>query len=279
MKKIEEYVALALMQLATFIIVGSFFLVVFVIVKNGYSYLSWDLISKTPEGGFYIGEGGGVLNAILGSFYIAAGSSLLALLLSIPIVIYMNVYLKRNNWISNVTRLSFDVLFGIPSIVYGAFGFTVMMYFGIKTSLLGGLFAVTLLVIPIMVRALDEVVQNIPKEMLEATFSLGATRFETIGVVLRQTAPGMLTAILLSFGRGIGDVASVMFTAGFSDNIPTSLDSAAATLPLAVFFQLSSYMEVVQGRAYATALLLTIMVLMISIAARFFSKKFSKNKV
>jgi phosphate transport system permease protein len=279
MRKIEEQFFKGLMILATLIIVASFFLIVYTIVKNGLPAMNLDMITKIPDGGFYIGKEGGILNAIIGSLYIAGGSSIIALFISIPIVIYINVYLKKSSWFGNITRLSFDVLFGIPSIVYGAFGFTLMIYFGMKASLLGGLIAVTLLVIPIMVRTIDEVMQNVPKEILEAIYSLGATRFESVGILLRQTAPGVLTAILLSFGRAIGDVASVMFTAGFSDNIPTSLMSPAPTLPLAVFFQLSSPMEEVQARAYASALILTIIVLTISITARIVTKRFSKNKV
>ena len=279
MRKLEEQFFKSLMILSTAIIIGSFFLIVYTIFKNGLPAMNWDMVSRIPEGGFYIGKEGGVLNAIVGSLYIAGGSAILALFISIPIVIYINVYLKKNSFFGNIVRLSFDVLFGIPSIVYGAFGFTIMIYFGLKASLFGGLIAATLLVIPIMVRTIDEVMINVPKEMLEAIYSLGATRFESIGILLRQTAPGVLTAILLSFGRAIGDVASVMFTAGFSDNIPTSLSSPAPTLPLAVFFQLSSPMEEVQARAYASALILTIIVLTISITARIITKRFSKNKI
>ena len=154
-----------------------------------------------------------------------------------------------------------------------------MVYFGIKASLLGGILAVTLLVIPILVRTLDEVIITVPKELRDASLALGATRWEMSKVVLRQIRPGVLTAILLSFGRAIGDVASVLFTAGFSDNIPTSLHQPAATLPLAIFFQLGSPVEEVQGRAYASALILTIVVLIITVLSSLLAKRFSKNKI
>jgi phosphate transport system permease protein len=277
--KIEEWFFKILMVLASVFIVGSFFLIVGTIVMKGLPAFNLDLITKIPTGGFFLGGEGGVLNAILGSLYIAAGSSLMALLISIPIVLYINIYLKKSSWMGNLTRLGYDVLFGIPSIVYGAFGFTLMMYLGMRASLLGGIVAVTLLIIPIMVRTMDEVIRTVPKELFDATSALGATRLETSFVILKQVAPGIFTAILLAFGRGIGDVASVMFTAGFSDNIPTSLEDPSATLPLAIFFQLGSPYEDVQARAYASALVLTIVVLVISITARIFSKRLSKNKV
>ena len=118
--------------------------------------------------------------------------------------------------------------------------FTIMIYLGLKTSLAGGIIVITLLIIPIFIRSMDEIARELPQDMLNASYSLGATRYETIKVVVRQIAPGIATATLLSIGRAIGDAAAVLFTAGYTDNIPTSLGQPAATLPLAVFFQLSS---------------------------------------
>jgi phosphate transport system permease protein len=279
MRKLEERIFLGLMLLAAITVVGSFFLIVGTVVMKGLPALSLDMITKTPDGGFYIGKEGGVLNAIMGSLYLAGGSSILALLISLPVVIYINIYLKKSSRFGNVVRLAADVLFGVPSIVYGAFGFTIMIYFGIKASLLGGLLALTLLVIPIMIRTMDEVMRTVPRELLDASYALGSTRLETSVILIRQSVPGILTAVLLSFGRAIGDAASVMFTAGFSDNIPTSLDDPAATLPLAIFFQLSSPVEEVQSRAYASALILTIIVLAVSAGARILGKRFSRNKI
>jgi len=275
----EELFFKGLMILATTLVAGSLLLIVGTILYKGLPYLTLDMVTKTPDGGFYIGKEGGVLNAIVGSFYIATGSTLLGLLISIPVSIYLNFYIKQQSFLSNAARLSFDVLFGIPSIVYGAFGFIIMIYLGMRASLLGGIITVTLLVIPIMIRTLDEIMGTVPKELRDAAFSLGATRWEASKVVLRQILPGIITAILLSFGRAIGDVASVMFTAGFSDNIPISPDEPAATLPLAIFFQLGSSVPEVQGRAYASALILTIIVLAITLLINLVSKKFSKHKI
>jgi len=278
-RKIEEYFFKTLMILATIIVVGSFFLIVGTIFSKGLPYMTLDMVTKVPGGGFYIGKEGGVLNAIIGSLYIAGGATVLGLIISIPVAIYINMYLNNKNFISNMLRTVFDVLFGIPSIVYGAFGFLIMVYFGLRASLLGGTIAVTLLVIPVLVRTLDEVIRTVPGELRDAALSLGATRWEAARVVLRQIRPGIYTAILLAFGRGIGDVASVLFTAGFSDNIPTSLHEPAATLPLAIFFQLGSPIAEVQGRSYASALILTIVVLIITLLSELLIKKFSKHKI
>jgi len=277
LRKLEELFFKFLMVLATIVVSGSFFLIVGTIFYKGAPYITWDMLTKTPGGGFYIGKEGGILNAIIGSMYIAGGATVLGLIISIPVAIYINMYMDGKKFLSNTLRMVFDVLFGIPSIVYGAFGFLIMVYFGLRASLLGGIIAVTLLVIPILVRTLDEVIRTVPLELRDAALSLGSTRWETAKVVLRAIKPGIITAILLSFGRAIGDVAAVLFTAGFSDNIPTSLHEPAATLPLAIFFQLGSPVEEVQGRGYASALILTIVVLIITLLSELLLKKLYKK--
>lgn len=279
MRKIEEKIFKALMMAATLVIVVSLFMIIVAVIKRGLPAMSWDMISKVPGGGFYIGKEGGLLNAIVGSLYIVVGSITLGLAFSLPIVLYINLYLPDKSKLAQITRLTFDVLFGIPSIVYGAFGFTFMVYLGLRSSLLAGILTVTLLIIPILIRSIDEVMRRVPQEMKDAALSLGASRSELIKVLLRQTSPGIVTAVLLSVGRGIGDAASVLFTAGYTDSIPTSLGQPVATLPLAIFFQLSSPIAEVQDRAYAAALILTAIVLVLSIAARYYNRKFSKNKV
>lgn len=278
-KKVREIVAKTFMWMAMFVVFGLVISVIWTIFSKGVKAMSWDMVSKLPGGGFYIGKEGGFLNAIVGSLYIVGASTVLGLIVSIPVVFFLNVYLQRDSKLAYAARMAFDVLFGVPSIVYGAFGFTIMIYFGLRTSLLGGIIVITLLIIPIFIRTMDEATRNFPRDILDASFALGATRWETLKVVLRQIAPGIATATLLSVGRAIGDAASVMFTAGYTDSIPTSLSQPAATLPLAVFFQLQSPIPEVVDRAYAAALVLTVIVLVLSITSRFITNRFSKNKI
>lgn len=278
-KFIEEKVMQVVMMLATaalFLFVGS---ILYTIIKEGLPALTWDMITELPGGGFYIGKDGGLLNAIVGSLMIVGASTVLGLVISIPVVFYLNVYLRPNSKFGYAARLAYDILFGIPSIVYGAFAFGIMVAFGLKTSLLGGIIVITLLIIPIFIRSMDEVARNMPKEIISAALSLGATRLQTVKVLLKQIMPGIATATLLSIGRAIGDAAAVMFTAGYTDSIPTSLSQPAATLPLAVFFQLSSPIPEVQSRAYAAALILTIIVLILSITGRLISNRFSRHRI
>jgi phosphate transport system permease protein len=279
MKKLEERIFKFLMIGSTALILSLLLYILYIILMKGLPSLSWEMISQIPSGGFYLGKEGGILNAIMGSLYLIFFSVLISLCISVPVVMYLNFTLRRKSKLAAIARLTFDVLFGIPSIVYGAFGFTLMIYFGLQASLLGGIIAITLLIIPVMIRSIDEVAILIPNELIEATKSLGATNYETIKVVTRQLLPGISTAVLLSIGRGIGDAATVLFTAGYTDSIPSSLLQPTASLPLAIFFQLSSPIEEVQNRAYSAALVLTIIILILSFSARYFSRRLSKNKI
>jgi len=275
-RKIEENFFKVLMMASTFIVVGSLFAVFAVVVWKGAPALNLSMITQTPKGGYYLGKEGGILNAIVGSLYLAGEATALAFILSLPIALYLHEYAGKSR-LASFIRLSLDVSAGVPSIVYGAVCFTIMLSLGMRASLLWGIIAVALLILPIMTRAMDEVLSMVPSKLREASYALGATKLETaLKVVSKQALPGILTAVLLAFGRGIGDAASVLFTAGFSDRIPVSLFDPAATLPLAVFFQLGTPTPEVQQRAYASGLILLILILSFSVASRLLTRKFSK---
>ncbi len=263
---------------SSLMILSSLVLILLTVVVKGLPAINLAMLTQTPKGGYYLGKEGGILNAIVGSLYLTVGATFLAILISLPVVLYLNVYANKRSRLVVFTRFSLDVLWGVPSIVYGAFGFTIMIFLGLRASLLGGIIAVSLLILPIMSRAMDEVIRMVPEELLETSYALGATRLETaFKVVVRQALPGIMTAVLIASGRGIGDAASVIFTAGFTDSIPYSLFRPAATLPLAIFFQLGTPFPEVQERAYASALILTVMILIISIVARILTTRFSRH--
>ena len=277
---IEEKIFRVLMFLSTSVIALALLLIVASILFKGLPAISWEMLSQTPKGGFYFGKEGGILNAIIGSAYLSIGASVLAFCVGLPVALYMNGHMAKLRKMLNTIRFFLDLLWGVPSIVYGAFGFGVMIFFGFKTSLLAGIITVTIFIIPIMVRGMDEVLKTVPRGLMESTFSLGSTKSETAyRVFFKQCITGITTAVLLSFGRAIGDAASVLFTTGYTDHIPTSLSQPTATLPLAIFFQLSSPIEEVKQRAFASAVVLTVIILVISILSRVFSHKYQKNKI
>jgi phosphate transport system permease protein len=278
-KIIEEKIMKVITGFAAFSLVGILGFIIMIIFVKGFNALSFEMIFETPKGGYYYGGEGGVLNAIVGSLYIAIGAVLIAILIGTPAALFLNVHLMRFKRFQNAIRYLLDALWGIPSIVYGAFGFALMIYLGLNASLLAGMITVAILITPIIIRTFDEVLLTIPKGLYEASLALGSTRSETaFRVIFKQGVPGFITAVLLAFGRGIGDAASVLFTAGYTDLIPRNLDEPAATLPLAIFFQLGSPIPEVRERAFAAAAILTIIILIISITARFFIKKIYRKK-
>jgi phosphate transport system permease protein len=277
LRKIEESFFKVLMIASMTLVVCVLAGILIVIVMRGASSLSIAMLIQTPEGGYYLGKGGGIANAIVGSLSLAFGATLLSFLFGLPIAFALQKeYLGHR--LAQMTRLSLDILWGTPSIVYGAFGFIIMVYLGLRASLLGGIITLALLMLPIMIRSIEEVIRMTPPELKEVSYALGTTRIETtLTVVLRQALPGMITGVLLAFGRGIGDAASILFTAGYTDYIPRSLFDPVASLPLAIFFQVATPILEVQQRAYASALILLMIVLLISIGSRLLSRRYSRH--
>ena len=277
-KFIEEKVVKALMWVSVSLVILVVASIVCTIFVKGFGSLSWDMVTKVPGRNWNTTDDGGFINAIWGSIIVVAPATLIAMVVSIPVVFYMNLYRRRSNWLSYVARLAYDVLYGIPSIVYGAFAFMIMVLVGMRASVLGGIIVSTLLIIPMFIRNGDEISKSVPDDMIDAAYSLGATKWETLKVVVRQVLPGMATATLLAVGKAIGDAAAVMFTAGFSDSMATSLSSPTATLPLAIFNWVTMP-DPFPGRAYAAALVLTVIVLILSLGGRWITNHFTKNNL
>lgn len=273
-EKVMKVIMLTCVSLVLIAVVS----IILTILIKGIGGLSWDMITKAPGKNWNTADDGGFLNAIIGSFWIVIPSAIIGALISIPVVFYITMYRKRSSTFSYIARLCYDVLYGIPSIVYGAFAFMIMVLVGMRASVLGGIIVTTMLIVPIMIRSGDEIARNVPDDLVDAAYSLGATKWETLKVVLRLVLPGMMTAFLLAVGKAIGDAAAVMFTAGFSDNIAASLASPTATLPLAIFNWVAMPDPFPQ-RAYAAALVLTIIVLLLSLGSRWFTGRFKKRNL
>jgi len=277
-KSLEEYFFKILMVVSIIIVLGGILSVIFTVVMKGVSALSLAMLIESPHGGYYLGGGGGILNAILGSLYLAGGAIILSITLSLPVAMYLHQSTMKSRYAEYI-RTSLDIACGIPTIIYGAVVFTIMVLIGARSSLFWGMITVAIFILPIMIRSMDEIMSQTPKKIKIAAFALGSTRTEMLIVLVKQSFPGIVTAILLAFGRGIGDAASILFTAGYSDSLPTSLFEPVATLPLAILFQISSPYPIVQQRAYASGLILLVIVLTASIASRVLSKRFMKYVV
>ncbi len=272
----EENVFKLLMILSIAIVIGSLVLIITTIFMNGALSLSFEMISQTSSGGYYLGRSGGILNAILGSIFLALPATGLAYLIGLGIALYLQRDFLHPK-IASLIRFSLDILWGIPSIIYGVFGLMIMVALGIGASLLAGIFALTLLEIPIITRSIDECIKMVPAGLKEGSYSLGSTSFETaFKVIRRQAMPGIIAGVLLGLGRGIGDAASILFTAGFSDSIPTSLMDSTAALPTMIYHLYSSPIPAVREKAYAAAFILIVIVTTISVISRCMIKRCRK---
>ena len=274
---LEENIFKILMIFSILIVVGSLILIFTVIVFNGVSSISIEMLTQTSSPRFYLSKGGGgMLNAIVGSLLLAIPATAIAFLIGICIALYLQRDFIHPG-ISNFIRLCLDILWGVPSIIYGIFCMTIMIALGMSTSLLFGIIALTLLEIPIITRSIDESIKMVPLGLKESAYSLGSTKFETaIKVVRRQALPGIIAGVLLGLGRGIGDAASILLTVGDSNFIPTSIYQSTAALPTMILNLLSMPDPNVQSKAHAVAFVLLIIVLFISIISRTLTKKSTK---
>lgn len=254
-----------------------FLLLIGMLLLRGLPALSFAMLFQPPRSGFYLGGGGGIANAILGTLLLGGGGILLAGVLGFPAAIALQREMAPR-FLIRTARLVLDLLWGVPSIVTGAFVFVVMVHVGAGASLLAGILTLAIVMLPILVRGMDQALGAIPPELKESAYAMGANRRETIcKVALRQALPGVMTAMLLALGRGMGDAASVLFTAGYTDRIPSSLLDPVASLPLAVFYLLGTPDPDVQARAYAAALILFVIVLSVNLIGRLISRRWSKH--
>lgn len=263
------------MIISVCIVLGSLIIIFGIVTFNGASYISIEMVTQTPNPNDALR--GGILNSIIGSMLLALPATGLAFLIGLGIALYLQKDFTPS-WFSGFIRFTLDVLWGIPSIVYGIFCFTIMLYFGLGGSILAGIFALTLLEIPIITRYIDEAIKMVPKGLKEGAYSLGSTKFETsMKVIRKQAFPGILSGILLGLGRGIGDTASILFTTKATNRIPTSLLDSTDTLPTTIYH--SYQLPTGQPKAYAAAFILLVIVLCISILSRILSKKFTKHVI
>ncbi len=272
-----EFVFRVLMVASLAFVMTAMSAIVAVVLVKGGPALSVDMVTKTPTGGYYMGGGGGILNAIVGSLLLAVIATALAFVVSIGVATWLQREFARPS-LADAVRTVLELLWGIPSIVYGVICFVIMVALGIGTSLLAGILALTLVEIPLMTRVMDEAMATVAPELKTSAYVLGSNNVETaVRVVWRQAAPGLASAVLLAFGRGIGDAASILFTAGFTDFIPHSLRDAVAALPTMIFFLSTSPLAEVRGRAYAAAFVLLVIVLAMSVVSRVLTGRLSKH--
>lgn len=259
------------------LVVASLFLVIGItLLHGGTVLLQKPEIVVTPPGPRYLlGGDGGFLHAVLGSVYMVLPATMCAAVMAMGIALYLQSDYSSER-ISEAVRTVLDALWGTPSIVYGIFVFTILVYMQQRASLLAGIAALTLLELPIITRYADEAVQMVPFQVKESTYSTGSTRWETARVVARYALPGVTAGVLIGLGRGIGDAASVIFTSGASSTMPSGLFSTATALPVMIFQQASSCYPSVREQAQAAAFVIIVVVLGLNVLSKAITGYFSR---
>lgn len=252
-------------RVVLYVMVGIVGLVLFAILwhvlSNGLPQINWTFLTDRIRNG---GESGGIGPTLAGTLYLVILSLALAVPLGLATAIYLTEYVRAGRLVTSI-RLATETLAGIPSIIYGLFGF---IFFVIKLrlgwSLLSGSLTLSIMLIPTIVRTAEEAIKAVPRSYREGSLSLGATRWQTIyKVVLPSAIPGVLTGIILSIGRVVGESAAVILTAGSPVIAPRGLDSPARSMAVHLFIIATEGRSL--DRSYGTAAVLVLSILAINI--------------
>lgn len=257
-------VAIALVPLA---------LVLFYVIKQGFSALNWDFFTKMPRP---VGEtGGGMANAIVGTLILIGLGSLLA----VPVGLVAGVYLSEyaGSRFASVVRFTADVLNGVPSIVIGIFAYGLAVLPVHRFSALAGGLALGFMMIPIVTRTTEELLRLVPASLREGALALGASRARAaFGVMVPAALPGILTGILVALARIAGETAPLLFTAFNNRFFTTRLDQPIASLTVQIYTYAISPYEDWHRQAWAGALVLVALVFLFSVLARMVTRRLER---
>jgi len=274
-RRLRSQVMVGLMGLAVVVAVLPLLLILGTLAAKGASSLSLAFFTKLPVPAGEIG--GGVMHAIVGTLMIVGTACLIGLPLGIGGGIYCAEY--PGSKLATTTRFVSDVLNGTPSIVVGVFVWTWIVASQKHFSALAGSVALAILMVPMVTRTTEEMIKLVPHSLREAALALGYSRWRTsLTIVVRTTLPGIVTGALLAVARVAGETAPLLFTALGSQYLSFNLDQPMAALPLVVFNYATGPYEEWHQLAWATALVLILVVLVLSIAARLATRrKFTQN--
>jgi phosphate transport system permease protein len=254
---------------ATLIALVPLFLVVYYLLQKGLGAISWDFFTTDPSGRF-LGDPGGIKSAIIGTILIVLLATAIAIPLGVGVALFLVEYGKKSAF-ANVVRYFIDVMTGVPSIVFGLFIYIVLVLSGFGGSFAGwkGSIALALLMLPVVTRSSEVVLNLVPGSLREAALALGAPRWRVIFKVVLPTAlPGILTGSLLAVARGAGETAPLLFTA-FAVNATTwSLGEQMNSLPIQIFNDVRQPQANIVERAWGSALTLVLMILLLTLVAR-----------
>jgi phosphate transport system permease protein len=269
----EQAVVRAALWTLTVITVAILVYIIVFVLRKGLPALSWDFLSRNPAD---MGKSGGIFSTIVGTIALTAG----AIVIAAPLGVGTAIYLTEYTWegpVTRVIRFGAECLAGIPSIIFGLFGFILFvtkLKFG--WSILSGSLTLAFMLLPTIIRTSEEALKSVPPVYRTVSFSLGGTKWQTVTrVVLPSALPGIMTGVVLSIGRSIGETAAVIFTAGSALRMPTSLFSSTRTM--SVHFYILAREGISMPNAYGTAAVLIIAILAINLLTYYLMNRFIKK--
>ena len=261
-----------LVMLATFITFALLLFLIFYILINGIPYIKPSLFSL-----HYTSDNASVIPALINTVVMTLLSLLIAVPFGIFSAIFLVEYAGKGNKFIEVIRLTTETLSGIPSIVYGLFG----MLFFVNTlkwgfSVLAGAFTLSIMILPLIMRQTEEALKAVPDSYREGSFGLGAGKLRTVFcIILPSAVPGILSGVILGIGRIVGETAALMYTAGTIAEIPANVMGSGRTLALHMYVLSCEGLHI--NQAYATAVVLLLIVLVINAVSSFIAKRITKG--
>ncbi len=267
---LTQRLAISCMWIITALTLGVLIFVVAYILYHGLPLLTWTFLSEAPRS---MGREGGVLPMIVGTLWCTALAVLVAAPVGVATAIYLTEY-TREGRLTNIIRFGADCLAGIPSIIFGLFGFVFFVItLGMGFSILAGSLTLAIMVLPTIIRTAEEAIRRVPQSYRDVSYGLGSTRWQMVTrVVLRSALPGICTGIVLSVGRCVSETAAVMLTAGAALGFPRSALESSRTL--ALHFYILSREGISMPLAFATASVLILAILIINLSAYWLMRRF-----
>ena len=269
LRKLKSNFMVGLTVLATVLALVPLFLVLGYLLSKGASSVNWNFFTKMPAP---VGQsGGGMANAIVGTFELVA----VAIVMGVPVGIGAGIYLAENpaRWLARAVRFAADIMMGIPSIVIGIFVYAVVVQPAGGFSTFAGAAALAIIMVPLVTRTTEEMILLVPAELREAALALGVPRWRTtLSVVVRAASSGIATGIILAIARVAGETAPLLFTAFGNRFWSTALTQPIASLTVQVYTYAISPFADWQRQAWAGALVLTAIVLALEVGVRWITR-------
>jgi phosphate transport system permease protein len=271
----RDRTARALLAIGTAVALVPLVLILYYLVKKGVGAWSLDFFTSDPSGKFF-GDPGGIRSAIVGTLEIVGLATLIAVPLGIGVALYLVEFGAAGRFASAV-RYFVDVMTGVPSIVFGLFIYitlVVTQWGGTSFTAWKGAIALALLMLPIVTRSAEVVLQLVPDSLREAALALGAPRWRVIGrVVLPSALPGLVTGTLLAIARAAGETAPLLFTVGIVSGLTTDPNASMNSLPAQIFKDVGQAQDRLVERAWGAALTLVVLILILTTVARLVSRR------